>query len=129
MMLKSKVHRFRYCEGFRSLGPQSVGAVPWRSAGRGSGARPADPSSYHAPACRYNTVRGFYILKLMIAIFYASFSVAADLTVCVSANDFAAQYGYDKASADAKYKGRALLINGIVQSVRLNRHEVDLKSA
>ena len=49
--------------------------------------------------------------------------------VCISAYDLASQYGYDKAAADVKYKGKTLLISGTVESVRIDPHQVDLKSA
>jgi hypothetical protein len=51
----------------------------------------------------------------------------AELPICVSSTELSAQYGYDKAAADAKYKGKALVVNGLVRSVGLYGKEVDLQ--
>jgi hypothetical protein len=52
----------------------------------------------------------------------------ADPPICVSAKSFAAQYSYDKTSADLKYKGKPVVITGLVNSTRFSPHEVDLKT-
>lgn len=52
----------------------------------------------------------------------------AETPICVSANDLSAQYGYDKAAADAKYKGKTLIITGPVNDIRLDPHQVDIKT-
>lgn len=51
-----------------------------------------------------------------------------EIPICISAYDLASQYGYDKAAADLKYKGKSLLITGTVEGVRLDPHQVDLRS-
>jgi hypothetical protein len=61
-------------------------------------------------------------------VFLCGVSYSADLPTCISANDLAAQYGYDKAGADAKYKGKTLAITGLVEQKRIDPNEVDLKS-
>jgi len=65
--------------------------------------------------------------KPILAILACSASFAADLPLCLSDNNYASQYAYDKAAADVKYKGKPLIIKGIVDSVRLNPREMDLK--
>ena len=69
------------------------------------------------------------MLKLSIAaVLLAASCLAAELPICVSANDLAAQYAYDKTAANAKYKGKMLLVKGQVDHLRLGGREVDLKS-
>jgi hypothetical protein len=52
----------------------------------------------------------------------------AELPICVSANELAGQYIFNKTVADAKYKGRTLVVKGLVYGVRSAGREVDLQS-
>src|SRR5438876_6148907 len=62
-----------------------------------------------------------------VVVALSSISHSADLPICASSNKLAAQYTYDKSAADVKYKGKVLVVKGVVHQVN-NPREVDLKS-